>query len=1205
MVFGSDKVHCFPSTADANVLREHDPDVVILGERPDYLTEIELSEVTSLVHEFRKADPTLGNPRRYVVYYMIHDLNQLILPPELCSECGVSEDAILMPHPGDMMLSVDYRGTHGSFIPTTNTVGPRHGDQRINFSQVPFEHALHCSIDIKGETDWDGLHSSPMIYLGGGFGQNQKCSVPFNLGTTGDCITPTYPGTRWKVHAVEPLAVDDGDSVVYRTHRFTCRVLYVYTGKVYMQPPNTTWSRHFVGKVGNSSKKVYFPYNRAHLKESSKSTTATKYASEQWRSYITRLCETPPYDLLSIKDNQYPASLIQCASAHYVETNKSNQVALGRKTRFLEKAAAFFRFSDQTVETISGGELYQSDTFSKEVTKHYLHRDGTFYYAKLFGKGLVIIVAVVIAGPLVLSPLLRPLGVAVPTVLSSSGATVAVQTAISAVVITGVATVSWNHRGTIKAALVRKRKSLIDRLITHDSGKPIANTPGNTMGPDELQVFAAETYINRDSTDDDCFWRKKKEIGRLLGSEKACSVPGTDDFIDLPDKFNTHLYKVHFCNAFGSEITDAEYGRQLCTAFKERCEEIRGLPTVVYPPQNILGRYVALFPIFYPLSIPMRVPIDSAHNRTSMLFNRVLKYVGVDPVTQIVNVSKIVYLEKLISHVRNYVKKHPCDFAEDRSNSIIDKAKKKVLLWGKHKKTGDTRVNHDLVGKPTVVFETGPKLCEKVCKVRAINMQPPEASLETVNGTELYEKAKAALDGRELEPDVATFVNWNVPVGDGYDSVKFRVHTFPWLCPGSNEAELTQFYVNALKTSHSLHKNESKVNTIYQFITTHGDDNFGIVAIKYFIGDEPKFYIVEFEGDATRFDSTVSNGFIQPFLELLRSMEAPPGLVERFKQQFESGLIVRMNPGRNNLSVTARINPIPLATGEKLQMQRSGMTTTSFLNSFAMMVAVLGSTNSVSLLDEDSAAKVADYFSTLSIIIKFKSRVWEYQKFESPRTSVADSKRSGKWKFDWNNLPIFSCTFLKGHFTYEDMGDLDKAFYCPLLPSRFFKAAAGTNTPPSKIVAGRRKSISDPDAAAVLYLTASVAEYRKFAHDYFTKLVMERLCPGDLDEFLDKAMANLGYPPISYNKPLTMSNDPKFQAQKSYTQRQQKYPRSQGRSISISGEESSFMFMEDRYNVSIEEIKEFLDFLSPSGEGYTGRTYIAHPLLVKLFDADY
>lgn len=181
------------------------------------------------------------------------------------------------------------------------------------------------------------------------------------------------------------------------------------------------------------------------------------------------------------------------------------------------------------------------------------------------------------------------------------------------------------------------------------------------------------------------------------------------------------------------------------------------------------------------------------------------------------------------------------------------------------------------------------------------------------------------------------------------------------------------------------------------------------------------------------------------------------------------------------------------------------------------------------------------------------------------------------------------------------MSDISTGYYCPLLPSRLFKALAGTNTPPSKIVVGRRKSISDPDAAAVLYFAASVVEYRKFAHDYFTKAVMEKLCPGDIDTYLDETMTSLNYPTISYNAAYTLSNDPKFQAQKSYTQSQQQEPKNHGREINVSSREPCFLFMEDRYGVTPEQIFEFLDFLEP----YRGRAFIAHPVLVNLFDADY
>jgi hypothetical protein len=282
-----------------------------------------------------------------------------------------------------------------------------------------------------------------------------------------------------------------------------------------------------------------------------------------------------------------------------------------------------------------------------------------------------------------------------------------------------------------------------------------------------------------------------------------------------------------------------------------------------------------------------------------------------------------------------------------------------------------------------------------------------------------------------------------------------------------------------------------------------------------------------------------------------------------------------------------------------------GLTTTSFLNSFAMMVAILGALNKVSLLDPDVSSKISEFFKTLSITIKFISRVWDYKDLGPEENRAAGN---GQWFFDWNNLPIFSCIFLKGYFTYLDLGDLNSAYYCPLLPSRIFKATAGTNTPPSKIVVGRRKQMSCPDAAAVLYMAATVLEYRKFAHDHFTQRVMEQLCPGEMDTYLERAMTKLNYNSISYNTALTITQDSKFQEQKSYTQRQQKAPRSHGRNILISGEGPCYAFMEDRYGVTTEEIKNFLGFLNPSegeNEGYSGRTYIAHPFLAKLFDADY
>jgi hypothetical protein len=310
----------------------------------------------------------------------------------------------------------------------------------------------------------------------------------------------------------------------------------------------------------------------------------------------------------------------------------------------------------------------------------------------------------------------------------------------------------------------------------------------------------------------------------------------------------------------------------------------------------------------------------------------------------------------------------------------------------------------------------------------------------------------------------------------------------------------------------------------------------------------------------------------------MEDCQVPEGLVNLIRHQMKSDLVVPVAPFE-----TVRLKPHP-----GVSIQHTGVTVTTWMNSFNMFMMGIDVISKVGFFGEDSEDEQVLEFGKYCMTMKLSQRFWTYKPF-------MEEDFQFDLHFCEDAMPHYVGTFLKSAFGRTGFHP-GMVINTTRLPS--FMTRLSTATPPSRIVSSRRVKVKDPDAAAVLYLWCMADVYRRQNRDWFCDAFWDAVCPLVADDplrNLRQIMASLGYDKFTEPRQLTRTQE--FLLQRTYVESTLIEPELP----EVATRDWTLSFLKRRYGLEEDDVLGFLDALKMA----VGRVVIHHHLLTRLYDVDY
>jgi len=1107
------------------------------------------------------------------VFFHIHSWSKLVESGELdhVVEHGTGDGSTWAPTVDDLLVDCDHRRPFGTFH--TGKLQPSPADELYHYAWVAFEHYLGAADASHRTMTGDGM--CPATYYVSGPNQRglsvEETGVQrFEMSDLDASLAALCTGT--------PDCVPSGQNWTTRWRRMASLTVYEKSGAklpardirhLYRCGEPRSVSQHILLRpVGDYA----VPVAPSIFEVERNSTTVRTFSVRQWTAKLVLRFGEYPYVLFCAGDTGYAAAVNDEAVRRYKQRNRDKQIGDGRRsTTVLERVGARLGISN-----LSGGENYLAAQSDRHANSHALVRNGVVYWARVILTGTGVVIALAIGVPLVISPMLAPY-VKIPTIVTTAGAGVAAQVGVAMTVVVATGAAVRYNQAALKHHLRKARGGVRERfrsLVYIDVATSRSSAPpsGGAIDAGQMRSLVADLVVHgpKSFVITDAAYSNTSMI--IVGTERDCHFPRTYDCLDLPLKFSTNLWDVNFSI------------RDLRREFSARVDLMRTDPLLIYVDELRLGRVEGLFPVWFAL-VPNRCAGDNRHNRISVALNRLLKDMGVTPAHQAVGLAQNSVKGAIFARAGEYFTQNPlAQYTAETGDALVEKSKKRSVYKNLMRRVG-APLHAGVLLRPQRYFQVIPKIEKGVKSTRAIQALRPESALNTLEFLNWFNEFKKAFawDAKPL----AQGSMW-LHDATGCSTGRVPIDLRWWCCPGSVVGELTahvrQFEMTVLAAVRETKAAPDANDRAFADYATHGDDNhvFGYTRV----GGEQ--YLTVAEGDVSRWDSCFVTPLVEQFLELLAHTGCPQRVIDELDNQYSRGML---------LPLGLMDQPLKFKPRDGLRAQKSGMTPTTAANSEGQGIITGDSIINAGLLGNDCAygddpaglaTRWTGEFANCCMTLKFRARVYKYD-------PSYDGSDPTAYLWNENHMPNYSSTFLKGAFARNDQG---VPFYCARNASCCTKAISACQIPVTEAVSTRRLRITDPDAAALLYLAAMAREITGRPCCQFLVDLFDRLLP---DGHLEEQMRAFGYNPGEYPSPEVVSRSERFRTQLSYTMQADYGNVSTDEAPERATQAWTDNFIRERYDLTPAQVGEFMATVTP----FRGRTIHSHYVLRRLFQVDY